>query len=113
MFIHGAKLAFISFSIFIKFFKSFLYICKNNIFMSLFQFDYVELLPSEQIGQHSQATWEIVLVLKGSGMRSIDDVSKTIRPGELILIPPHTNHCWHFKGDNPIANVAITFPPPH
>lgn len=79
--------------------------------MSLFQFDYVELLPSEQIGQHSQATWEIVLVLKGSGVRNIDNVSKAIQPGELILIPPHTNHCWHFKGDSPIANVAITFPP--
>lgn len=79
--------------------------------MSLFQFDYVELLPSEQIGPHSQATWEIVLVLKGSGMRCIGDVSKAIQPGELILIPPHISHCWHFRGNSPIANIAITFPP--
>lgn len=78
--------------------------------MELFQFDDVELLPSEQIGTHSQESWELVLILKGSGQRIIENKTPQINVGELILIPPLITHEWRFDGNKKIANIAITFP---
>lgn len=78
--------------------------------MQLFQFDDVELLPAEQIGSHSQENWELVLLLKGSGTRTIGNLTKNMQPGEVILIPPHITHCWHFEDRDTIVNISITFP---
>lgn len=78
--------------------------------MKLFQFDDVRLLPCEQIGAHTQEAWELVLLLKGAGTRTIGNLTRPMRVGELVLIPPHISHCWTFVGTGPIANVSITFP---
>lgn len=81
-----------------------------------FTFDHVVLSPSEQIGLHKQDTFELALVIKGSGVRTIGSVTEKFREGDLLLIPPGMPHCWRFSGSEAgasgkIENTALTFSP--
>ncbi len=77
-----------------------------------FNYDHVRLRPSEQIGVHSQPSWELDLVVSGTGMRTIGDTTAPIAPGEVVLVPPHMRHEWRFDAHLPvIENVSITFLP--
>ncbi len=82
--------------------------------MGVFQYDYVKLPPERQIGIHSQRTWELNYILKGSGMHTIGEIRAPFRDGEIVLVPPEVPHCWNFdsvctdsSGD--IANITILF----
>jgi len=82
--------------------------------MDSFQYDSVHLLPSEQIGLHSQDGWELSYIIKGSGTRLIGDTSEPFGEGEVVLIPPGIPHCWYFDGkdvDNRgrIFNITVRF----
>lgn len=79
-----------------------------------FTFDNVRLAPHEQIGLHTQATWEISYVVVGSGMRLIGDTSEPFQSGEVVMIPPGIPHCWYFDSgttdvNGHIANVSVMF----
>lgn len=79
-----------------------------------FLFADVHLSPKEQIGMHSQNTWELTLIIEGEGMRFIGDRNELFRKGEIILIPPGIPHCWYFDpevtdSEGKIANIAIMF----
>jgi len=79
-----------------------------------FTYDSVHLAPSEQIGLHSQESWELSYIIKGSGSRLIGDRTEPFSSGEVVLIPPEIPHCWYFDGsdvDNRgrIANISMSF----
>lgn len=81
-----------------------------------FTFDHVILSPSEQIGLHKQETFELALVIKGSGVRTIGSVTGKFREGDLVLIPPGMPHCWRFSdggggASGDIENTALAFSP--
>lgn len=76
------------------------------------QFDYVKLKPSEQIGSHQQPTWELSLIIKGEGIRTIADESEPFKSGEVVLVTPEVTHCWQFKDNvEKIENITVTFSP--
>ncbi len=79
-----------------------------------FNYDYVRLSPSEQIGMHEGDSWELSYVIKGSGTRIIGTTSMPFTDGDLVMIPPHIPHCWYFSSDatdenGKISNITINF----
>lgn len=79
-----------------------------------FTYYYVELSPTEQIGVHSQQSWELSAVLIGRGERLIGDNREPFFSGDLVLLPPGMPHCWYFNPDTidykgHITNVSLMF----
>lgn len=79
-----------------------------------FVYHYVELAPTEQIGAHSQQSWELSAVLVGRGERLIGDNREGFSAGDVVLVPPGINHCWYFNPDTKnqdghIVNVSLMF----
>lgn len=74
-----------------------------------FTYNYVDLLPTEQIGIHSHEEWELSYIIKGHGTRSLGTQSEPFREGEVVLVPPAIQHGWLFEGKARIANITIRF----
>ena len=73
-------------------------------------FDHVRLRPSQQIGIHQQPTWELSMIVEGSGMRTIGSTTEPFEQGEVVLVPPEIPHQWQFDaGDEWIENITVTF----
>lgn len=83
---------------------------------SNFWVDSVAVAPQQQIGPHSQSTWEVSTVLTGAGTRTVGDSVGAIAEGEVVLIPPGINHHWQFDSsrttaDGCIRNISVSFTP--
>ncbi|WP_103984048.1 cupin domain-containing protein [Parabacteroides chinchillae] len=79
-----------------------------------FSYDYVRLSPTEQIGLHRQSSWELTLIVIGSGIKLIGDTTEPFQSGEVVIIPPEIPHCWYFNGNNTdtegkIVNITLSF----
>lgn len=73
--------------------------------------DHVSLPPSQQIGVHQQATWELSYIIQGRGERTIGSQSELFKPGDMVLVPPEIPHCWKFEKDEVcIENISVMFP---
>ena len=46
------------------------------------------LAPSAQVPEHQDATEEVVVVLKGRGVITVDGESTSIGPGDVVTMPP-------------------------
>lgn len=81
-----------------------------------FIYNYVTLLPADQMGLHSHDMWELSWVMVGCGDRTIGDCTEHFDKDDVVLVPPDTNHCWKFDprcvDDNgEISNTTIIFHP--
>jgi mannose-6-phosphate isomerase-like protein (cupin superfamily) len=57
--------------------------------------------PGQTTVPHRLRTSEVYYVLEGEGYMSIDGESKTVRPGQVIYIPPcSTQHIQNTGGSN-------------
>lgn len=79
-----------------------------------FSYDYVRLSPQEQIELHRQPSWELTLIVMGSGIKLIGDTTEPFQSGEVVMIPPEIPHCWYFNGNNTdtdgkIVNITLSF----
>ena len=63
-----------------------------------FSFDDVCVPPDIQIGAHSQTSWELSVVIVGSGTRTIGGLTEPIVEKEAVLVPPGIRHQWQFDG---------------
>lgn len=90
----------------------------NNITKSAkalsFRFEHIRLPFDKQISVHSQKSWELSCVITGRGVRLISDNTSRFAEGDLVLIPPGIEHCWHFDEDvsdaeGNIENISIFF----
>lgn len=73
-------------------------------------YDHVRLRAEEQIGLHSQPTWELSYIVKGRGMRVVGDHQERFEAGEVVLVPPGMPHCWYFEASNEndtIENICL------
>jgi AraC-like DNA-binding protein len=82
--------------------------------MKSYNFDHVVLFPHEQIGLHSQPTWELSYIITGRGWRTMGTTRERFREGEVVLVPPEMPHQWDFYADYTdadahIENISITF----
>lgn len=88
----------------------------SDIATASFYFSHVRLSPHEQIGLHSQSSWELSCVVMGNGRRRIGDRWGPFVSGDVVLVPPQVPHCWQFDesatyDDGCIENVTISFQP--
>ncbi len=78
--------------------------------MSSFHFDHVVLKPEEQIGRHSQPTWELDYIIRGRGIKEIGNAAPMpFQEGEVVLLHPNIEHVWHFDHLPTIENITVTF----
>ncbi|MBQ8673918.1 MAG: helix-turn-helix domain-containing protein [Bacteroides sp.] len=82
--------------------------------LSFLRFNSVRLAPEEQIGSHSQLTWELSYIVVGSGTRRLGDTTASFSSGEVVLVPPEVAHCWTFDATDTdehgcIANITLEF----
>lgn len=77
----------------------------------MFVYDYVKLRASEQIGLHSQNSWELSYVIKGHGERFIGDKSTGFGDQDMVLVIPEMPHKWSFSSDTDeyIENITVIF----
>lgn len=74
------------------------------------EYNLVELVPSEQIGLHSQPSWELSYILEGRGIRTVGDTESPFAEGDMVLVIPEMPHCWRFE-ESPgsgIRNITLT-----
>lgn len=73
------------------------------------KYDYVKLNPSEQIGPHSQPSWELSYILRGHGTKSVGDTESPFREGDMVLVVPEMRHCWRFEDEDggEIENITL------
>ena len=74
------------------------------------------VLPDEQIGIHTQPSWELSYVHEGTGWRQIGDRVEAIEQGGVVLVPPNVPHLWKFdavqkNAHNSICTISVMFPP--
>lgn len=77
-------------------------------------YDHVVLHPDQQIGLHSQQTWELSYIIQGSGENLVGSVRESFHRGEAVLVVPNTPHQWLFDAEDVdengnIENITITF----
>ena len=82
--------------------------------MENYTFDHVRLRPEEQIGVHTQQTWELSYVICGSGTRELGGMHRAFTSGDLVLIPPGIAHGWQFvpqdtDAQGRIENITLHF----
>lgn len=84
---------------------------QSNFAVKGFRISNVCLRPEEQIGSHSQATWELSLVVKGHGRRIIGASEEAFSNGDLVLVPPQVEHCWRFEPCGMERNITLEINP--
>ncbi len=79
-----------------------------------YDYKFVEIAPEHQIGQHTQAEWELSAVLCGCGERTLGSDTAPFGPGDVVLVPPRFPHRWDFdptsaNTDGNIVNATLVF----
>jgi mannose-6-phosphate isomerase-like protein (cupin superfamily) len=70
------------------------------------------LEPDEATQRHyHRVAEEIYFVLKGSGKLEVDGETRTIRPGDAILIPPGAWHTLENNGSSELRILCACAPP--
>lgn len=78
-----------------------------------FRVEHACLSPAAQIPGHiHDDTWELAYIIHGSGMRTLGDDVSEFSSGDIVLTPPHVQHCWTFsandtKADGKIENLVV------
>lgn len=58
---------------------------------------------------HAEHT-EIVYVLEGTGVMTLGDLTRTIRPGDYVFIPKGTKHSVEVKSESPMKVLSVQTP---
>lgn len=53
---------------------------------------------------HRHGFWELFLVVRGSCSHASEDRTAVLLPGDLCVIPPHTDHCFDMRDEVEIYN---------
>jgi mannose-6-phosphate isomerase-like protein (cupin superfamily) len=70
------------------------------------------LEPDQATERHyHRATEEIYFVLKGSGRMEVDGDTRTVRPGDAVLIPPGAWHTLDNNGSSELRILCCCSPP--
>ena len=70
-----------------------------------FYFDHVHLCPDEQIGYHSQSSWELSYIIVGSGKCRLGKNTYPFTSGEIVLLPPELPHDIGWRRNELLVNL--------
>jgi quercetin dioxygenase-like cupin family protein len=65
--------------------------------------------PNVAVPKHFHEYEEIVLVEEGEVWVELNDVRVAAKPGQAVIIPPHTPHAWGTAGPG-IARILFIWP---
>jgi mannose-6-phosphate isomerase-like protein (cupin superfamily) len=76
-------------------------------------FEHARLGPGLAVGAHTHSrTDEIYFIVSGTGEMQVDDDTRTVGRGDLILAPQGTTHALRNTGDASLDFIVIeVFPP--
>ena len=73
-----------------------------------FQIEYVRISPTAQIPSHVHGdTWELASIIRGSGKRTLGEITSVFCSGDVVLTPPRVRHCWKFNREDTAADGKI------
>jgi mannose-6-phosphate isomerase-like protein (cupin superfamily) len=74
--------------------------------------NWLEVPPgaSEELRSHEEAE-QVYVVVRGTGTMTATGDSQSLAEGDLVLIPPATDHAVSNDGDAPMALVSVQSPP--
>ena len=61
-------------------------------------------MPNYNIGMHTQAFFEINIILKGNGMHYIENSRVPVKRGDVFMIPPYVPHGYY---SNPKSSLDV------
>ena len=64
----------------------------------------------QKLHSHEEAE-QVYVVVRGSGRMSVAGDTQEITVGDLVLVPPATDHAIENPGDEPLACVSVQSPP--
>ncbi len=66
--------------------------------------------PEKQIGSHEHPLWELSLVKRGHGQRTVCSNTAPFYENDLVLVPPEITHYWTFDRTEPeIESITVQF----
>jgi mannose-6-phosphate isomerase-like protein (cupin superfamily) len=65
---------------------------------------------SEELRSHEESE-QVYVVVKGTGTMTATGDTQALSEGDLVLIPPATDHAVANDGDSPLALVSVQSPP--
>lgn len=68
---------------------------------------YFEVEPGEYLGRHTDSAEEILLVLEGEGIATVDDEDSEIGPGSLAVVPARAPHSVRATGNGTLKVVGF------
>lgn len=76
--------------------------------------DRVRIAPDKQIVAHTQQSYELSYIIKGSGECILGESRDVFSAGELVLVPPGMRHQWIFDVEDVddegcIVNITLIF----
>jgi len=68
----------------------------------------LELTPGEQTTPHQHyESEEIIYLLNGKAQVIVADVERSVRPGEVVLVPPRTDHVIANPSDHVLRAITV------
>ena len=64
----------------------------------------------QTLHSHEEAE-QVYVVVRGAGTMSVAGDTERVEEGDLILVPPATDHAIANDGDSPLACISIQSPP--
>ena len=65
--------------------------------------------PGAAVGPRDMSEFQLVWVLRGSADWSTDGVTRTLRPGQLVLVQPGTQDHWQWDRADPTTHGYVYF----
>lgn len=68
----------------------------------------LELTPGEETSPHAHfESEEIIYLIDGRGLITVERAERAITPGEVILVPPRTNHVIANRSDTLLRAITV------
>jgi len=91
---------------------SYLLLDRGQFGSSRLSVTWVEGKPgSEQQIHAHEANEQVYVIVRGRGLMRVDDEQEPVEAGDLVFIPPKTDHAIRNVGDEPLVYVSATSPP--
>ena len=91
---------------------SYLLLDRGQFGSSRLSVTWVEGKPgSEQQIHAHEANEQVYVIVRGRGLMRVGDEQESVEAGDLVFIPPKTDHAIRNVGDEPLIYVSATSPP--
>jgi mannose-6-phosphate isomerase-like protein (cupin superfamily) len=85
----------------------------NMMYSDLASFEHVTVPPGGNVGLHVHSrTEEIYFIISGRGRMRVDDETREVGRGDLILTPLHSAQSFEVLGDEPATFIVMEMLPP-